>query len=96
MMPAWRPVTPSSRRWEKYSSGEQLVQLVHVLDVRDARGGELSGDHGPQIEHAPGGSPLNARERLQHLVPDLIAAAPDPRPHGGGRRRGKARDAPSR
>ena len=92
MMPAWRPVTPSSRRCEKYSSGEQLVQRFHVLHVGDARRGQQRRDHGPQIEHASGRNPLNARERLQHLVPNLVTAATDARTDGSGGRRRKTSD----
>src|SRR6185437_1539819 len=31
MMPAWRPVTPLSRRWEKNRSSRQLVQIPTLL-----------------------------------------------------------------
>src|SRR5215217_5757697 len=61
---------------------------VQVLDVRDASSRELSGDHGAQVEHAPGSRSLDARERLHYLRPDLVAATPDARTDGGrGRRR---------
>ena len=47
------PVTPSSRRWEKYRSGSQLVQRSSVRDRPHAGLLELRLDHPAQVEHPP-------------------------------------------
>ena len=76
-----RPVTPSSRRWEKKSSASQKVQRPGGLDRLDPGAGKQApGDLG-QVEHAAVGDPLaEVGEGLQHLRPDLVATGPDPGP----------------
>ena len=79
---------PASRRWEKNSSGSQLVHSSARLDRLDAgRAEQPPGDLG-QVEHPPGGDPVaELGERGQDLVADLVAAGPDPGPDRG---RGRA------
>ena len=72
MMPAWRPVTPSSRRWEKYRSGEQLLRpvLAHQLDARVRQSRQGGGLH-----------VLNRSEDLDlgaDLLPHPLEVAPYP------------------
>src|SRR5919106_4138989 len=63
---------------------------VHVLDLGHARRGELRGYDDPEVEHAAGHRPVDVRERLEHLLPPLVAAAADPGADRGGRRRREA------
>ena len=85
--PAWRPVTPSSRRWEKYRSGWQLVQQVDVLDLarrppRRARASITCAGRACARRRRRGRS----ANCSQHLGADLVAAAADPGPDRGRRR----------
>ena len=77
--PAWRPVTPLSRRWEKKSSALHFVQRSADSTSADTGAVEQAARHLGQIEHAPVGDAVAERsEGRQHLVADLVAAAPDP------------------
>ena len=83
--PAWRPVRPRSRRWEKNSSGLQLVQRPQALtrSASHAEPLELAANRERQVE-APVGHHVIAvaagAKRLPDLVPDLVAAGADARP----------------
>src|SRR5829696_2663015 len=63
---------------------------VHVLDVRDPGRLELCGDDHAQVEHPRGGGSFDAGERIEHLVADLVAAAPDAWPDSRDGWRGEA------
>ena len=78
--PAWRPVRSPSRRWEKKSSGLQLVHspLTSTARRRRARGGVAR----PRAGRACGRRrrPLRAARSVEHLIAHLVAARPDPGP----------------
>ena len=50
--PPWRPVTPSSRRWEKNRSSRQCVHRSTCSTSRHPAGAQLALGHGAQVEHA--------------------------------------------
>ena len=50
--PAWRPVRPPSRRWEKKSSGSQLVQRPLDSTALDPGAREQAARDLGQVEHA--------------------------------------------
>src|ERR671915_2061566 len=58
---------------------------VEVLDLGDPRGGEPRVDHPTQVEHAAVGGAPHVLELGEDLRADLVAAAADARPDGGGR-----------
>src|SRR5918992_6192265 len=59
---------------------------VEVLDRGDPRGGEPRVDHLAQVEHAAVRGAPHVLELGEDLRADLVAAAADARPDGGGRR----------
>src|SRR5918999_4175719 len=59
---------------------------VEVLDLGDPGGGEPRVDHLAQVEHAAVGGAADVLELGEHLRADLVAAAADARPDGGGGR----------
>ena len=79
--PAWRPVRPASRRWEKKSSGSQLVHRPLDSTGADARAVEQAARDLGQVEHAPGGDPV--------AEPARTPPAPRRRPRSS---RGRSRD----
>ena len=84
--PAWRPVSPPSRRWEKNRSGLQLVQRPRALDLARRRprpSSRVATSGRSSIRPSASPSPEGV-ERRQDLVPDLEAAAAD----AGADRRG--------
>src|SRR4051812_3324321 len=56
---------------------------VEVLDLLDAAGAQLVLGDDPQVEHPALGGAVDVLELGAHLVAHLVAAASDPRPHGG-------------
>ena len=82
--PAWRPVRPPSRRWEKKSSSSQLVQRPADLDALDPGLAQQSpGDLG-QVEHPARGDARRRGRRRRR--------APRRRPRSSrGRSRGRSR-----
>ena len=81
MMPAWRPVTPSSRRWEKYRSGSQLVQRSTCCDVA-RRPPPRAAPRSPRAGRACArrrDARRRPRTRSSTSSPDLVAAAADAR-----------------
>ena len=85
--PAWRPVRPASRRWEKNSSGLQLVQRPAASTASTPAAASsrraTSGRSSIRPSAIPSPSAANA---VEHLVADLVAAGADPRPDRGRRR----------
>src|SRR5918992_6326883 len=57
-----------------------------MLDLGDPGGGEPRVDHPTQVEHAAVGGAPHVLELGEDLRADLVAAAADARPDGGGRR----------
>ena len=72
--PAWRPVTPWSRRWEKNSSASHIVHRPRVVDA-GAGGLEVAADDLREVEVALADAGVAAVEDRVHLLADLVAAA---------------------
>ncbi len=96
--PPWRPVRPASRRWEKKSSGSQLVQSPAASTRSTPAAASSRRRHLGQVEHAAVGDPLaEVGEGVEDLVADLVAAGADPgadRGVGGADRLGAGGDDP--
>ena len=97
--PAWRPVTPWSRRWEKNSSGRaERAQADVVARRHPGAARSCCARDRLQIEVAARRAPRPMRRRLVDLLSHLVAARPGARADGrveiGRRRRARGPHAP--
>ena len=83
--PAWRPVTPRSRRWEKNSSGRRTSCTARRRGPLATPGGlELRPGDGGEVEVALADARVVGREARVDLLADLVAAAARRRAERGG------------
>ena len=83
-MPAWRPVRSPSRRWEKKSSGLQLVQRSAPRPRRRRLAPAAPRATAGRSSMRPSATPSRSANSRQHLLAHLVAAGPDPGPDRGG------------
>jgi hypothetical protein len=72
--PAWRPVTPPSRRWEKNSASAHIVHRPGVVDLGTPAARAAARDGG-EVEVALAARGRRSREARVDLLADLVAAA---------------------